>query len=491
MTTARGVERTYLLLMLLTTLAASFIWGINTLFLLDAGLSNTEAFAANAFFSAGQVVFEVPTGVVADTRGRRFSFLLGAGTLLASTLLYLLMWEMHAPFWGWAATSVLLGLGFTFFSGATDAWLVDALAATGYTGHLERVFGRAQVVSGGAMLAGTLGGGVIAQLTNLGVPYILRATVLGLTVIVAWRLMRDVGFKPDRQASPSRAMRNVLEGAVNGGLRNPPVRWLMLASPFVTGVGFYAFYAFQPYLLQLYGDPGAYSIAGIAAALLAAGQMTGGLLVGSLRRVIHRRTTVLLLSAALGALALASIGLTDGFVQALVIVTAWAVLTAVERPVRQAYLNGIIRSEQRATVLSFDSLMGSAGGVVAQPALGRVADVAGYGPSYLVAAGINAIALPFVWLARRERAASIRSRPKQRTRIGRCARATPHADDAPHGHGHVRVHRPRGQHRTPQTARGRRVRTAAGVASSAAARDLRSGSAGRSRTDGRSRLLPD
>ena len=68
---ARTVERTYLVLTLLTTLASSFIWGINTIFLLDAGLSNAEAFAANAFFTVGQVIFEVPTGVVADTRGRR------------------------------------------------------------------------------------------------------------------------------------------------------------------------------------------------------------------------------------------------------------------------------------------------------------------------------------------------------------------------------------------------------------------------------------
>src|SRR5918997_3264740 len=65
MTTARSVQRTYLLLMLGNTLAASFIWGINTIFLLDAGLSTLEAFAANAFFTAGMVLFEVPTGVVA------------------------------------------------------------------------------------------------------------------------------------------------------------------------------------------------------------------------------------------------------------------------------------------------------------------------------------------------------------------------------------------------------------------------------------------
>ncbi|MDQ3781647.1 MAG: MFS transporter, partial [Actinomycetota bacterium] len=123
---ARAVQRTYLVLTLLTTLAASLIWGINTLFLLDAGLSNTQAFTANAFYTAGQVLFEVPTGIVADTRGRRMSFLLGALTLLVSTLLYLLMWQLEASLLGWAISSVVIGLGFTFLSGAMEAWLVDA-----------------------------------------------------------------------------------------------------------------------------------------------------------------------------------------------------------------------------------------------------------------------------------------------------------------------------------------------------------------------------
>ena len=69
---------------------------------------------------------------------------------------------------------------------------------------------------------------------------------------------------------------------------------------------------------------------------------------------------------------------------------------ALEAPLRQAFINGVIPSEQRATVLSFDNLMGSAGGVVAQPALGRVADVNGYAASYLVAAGLQALAMPFI-----------------------------------------------------------------------------------------------
>ena len=113
MTTSRHIQRVYLTLMLGNTLAASFIWGINTIFLLDAGLSNFQAFAANAFFTAGMVVFEIPTGIVADTIGRRVSYLAGTLTLMVTTLLYVLLWQMEGPFWAWAVVSMLLGLGFT------------------------------------------------------------------------------------------------------------------------------------------------------------------------------------------------------------------------------------------------------------------------------------------------------------------------------------------------------------------------------------------
>ena len=403
---ARAVERTYLVLTLLTTLAASFIWGINTLFLLDAGLNNAEAFAANAFFTVGQVIFEVPTGVVADTRGRQFSYVLGAATLLVSTLLYLLMWQIHASLWGWAIASILLGLGFTFFSGATEAWLVDALSATGFQGHLEHIFGRAQTVAGGAMLVGSVAGGFIAQATNLGVPYLLRAAFLGVTMVVALRYMRDLGFTPQRDVRPLAAVRNVMRGSIDGGFRNPPVRWLMLAAPFSAGVGIYVFYASQPYLLQLFGDRSAYGIAGLAAAIVAGAGIVGGLLVSRIRRFFRRRTDALILGGVVNVVALAAIGFTGSFWLALLLLTGWALVFAIVGPMRQAFMNGLIPSEQRATVLSFDSLMGSAGGVVTQPLLGRAADVYGYATSFVIAAGVEALAIPFAFLARRERAVS-------------------------------------------------------------------------------------
>jgi MFS family permease len=401
---ARRIQRIYLILLLGNTLASSFIWGVNTLFLLDAGLTNLEAFAANAFFTLGMVIFEVPTGVVADTVGRRASYLIGTLVLSAATLLYWLMWVWSAPFWAWALASVMLGLGFTFFSGAVEAWLVDALRASKYTGELEPVFSKGMIVGGIAMLAGSVLGGVVAQFTNLGVPFLFRAGILALMLVVAFFTMRDIGFTPDRSGTPLTAVRTVLRGSVRHGLGNRPVRYLMLAAPFTAGVGIYVFYALQPYLLELWGDPTAYSIAGLAAAIVAGSQIVGGILAPLARRLFAKRTTVLIGSTVIGVALLVALGLITNFWVALVILTVWGIASSIDDPIRRAYLNGLIPSEQRATVLSFESLMGNVGGIGIQPALGRVADLSGYAFSMVVGGVISAVAIPFIALSRRQHA---------------------------------------------------------------------------------------
>jgi MFS family permease len=404
MATPASVQRVYLILLLGSTLAASLIWGINTIFLLDAGLTNLEAFAVNAFFTAGMVVFEIPTGIVADTVGRRASYLLGTVTLTASTLLYVLLWQVEAPFWQWTVVSLLLGLGFTFFSGAVEAWLVDALTATRFTGELESVLGRGQVTTGVGMLAGSVGGGFIAQQTSLGVPFLLRGLILIVMFAVAFRLMHDVGFSPEKGSRPLTEMRKIASASIEHGWRVPAVKWLMVEALFTGGVGIYAFYALQPYLLELYGDPQAYQVAGLVAAIVAGAQILGGVAAPGIRRVFRRRTSALIATALLSAITLGLIGIVESFWAVLGLTVVWGLLFAASMPIRQSYLNGTIPSRERATIISFDSMMSSSGGVWAQPVLGRAADVWGYAPSYLISAGISALALPFLALSRRENA---------------------------------------------------------------------------------------
>lgn len=399
---SRRVQRVYLILLLGNTLAASFIWGINTLFLLDAGLSNFEAFAANAFFTAGMVIFEIPTGVVADTVGRKASYLLGTITLSVTTALYWLLWVWHSPFVWWAVVSILLGLGFTFFSGAVEAWLVDALTSTGYTGSLEAVFGRGLVVTGVAMFAGSVLGGVIAQASDLGVPFMVRAGVLVVMFGYAVVAMKDLGFTPDHSQGPVRATRTVLSESVEHGLRRRSVRYMILSAPFAAGVGFYAFYALQPYLLELYGDPTAYSIAGLAAAILSLAQIVGGVVAPRVRRLFAKRTSTVIGASLLSVVALVVLGLNSLFWLAVVFLMVWGFVFAVAEPVRQAYINDMIPSKQRATVLSFDSLFGSLGGVFIQPALGRSADVWGYGASLVIGGVVEFVGIPIMLASRRQ-----------------------------------------------------------------------------------------
>ena len=137
---------------------------------------------------------------------------------------------------------------------------------------------------------------------------------------------------------------------------------------------------------------------------MAGAQILGGLAAPWIRRRFRRRTSALLATAALSSLTLALIGLVDSFWAVLALIVVWGLLFAATRPIRQTYLNGLIPSRERATILSFDSLMSSTGGVWTQPVLGRAADLWGYAPSYLMGAGISALALPFLALSRRQNA---------------------------------------------------------------------------------------
>ena len=103
-------------------------------------------------------------------------------------------------------------------------------------------------------------------------------------------------------------MRKIASASIDYGWRVPAVKWLMVEALFTGGVGIYAFYALQPYLLELYGDPEAYQIAGLVAAIVAGAQILGGVAAPRIRRLFRRRTSALIATAALSAASLGLIG---------------------------------------------------------------------------------------------------------------------------------------------------------------------------------------
>jgi len=398
---SRRILAGYFTLAGLYTLSAALIWGVNTLFLLDAGLSFFEVFVANAAFSAGMVVFEVPTGVIADTLGRRVSFLLSVSVLAATTLLYVALAQVDAGVLAFAVVSVFMGLGFTFYSGAMEAWLVDALSASGYTGLLDKVFARGQQVTGTAMLVGTVGGGFLGQV-DLSLPYVLRAGLLLAVFAIAYVVMHDLGFTPRKVSAadlPGEVTRNARAG-VQFGWQQPGLRLLMLASFLQMGFVMWAFYAAQPYLLELL-DSDAIWVSGVVYAGVALSTIGGNQVVSVASRYCGRRTTLLLAAAAVQSSAAVVLGLTGSFwvaVPALLLVTGSLGVTG---PVRSGYLHQVVPSEQRATVVSFDSMVANVGGVGGQVGLGALGEARSVGSAFVVGGVATAAALPLLARVRR------------------------------------------------------------------------------------------
>jgi MFS family permease len=407
--TPAKIVRTYLVITGLFNFAASLIWGVDTLFKLHAGLDIFQVMLTNAAFTAGMVVFEIPTGVVADTLGRRVSLILCVATLLVATLLYVATAWFHWGFWPFMGTSVLLGLGYTFYTGAVDAWLVDALKATGFTEPMEGVFAKGQMIFGAAMLAGTLSGGLLGQI-DLAVPYVVRAATFLPLLLLAWLGMTEIGYTPrtlEWRRVPAELRRVFVEG-LRFGLHHRVVRPVMFASLVNMSFMIFGFYSWQRYFLDLL-ERDLVWVSGVIAALLSLAMILGNALMRPLSRVIGTRTGLLATSTAVQAAAVVACGVIGLYAPAVsgrffVVVglyLVYGVALGTMGPVKQGYLNAHIPSAQRATIISLDALFADAGGVVGQSGWGYLAKVRSIGEAWMYSGLTLVLGIPLYWAARR------------------------------------------------------------------------------------------
>lgn len=380
---SRNVVFGYVTINVLFTLAASLIWAINTIFLIrDGHLGIFQVMIVNAVFTVGQMVFEVPTGVVADTIGRRASVLLALFTLMISTLLYVATPRYGLGIWGFIGASIILGLGFTFQTGSVDAWMVDALDATGWDKPKDRVFAWGQMASGGGMLTGSLLGGLLGQI-NLSLPYLARAGLLAIAFVIVAIVVRDVGFtpRPLRISTFGAEARKIMQAGTRFGWRSPVIRPMLWVSGFTGIFLFFGFYAWQPYVLDLLGKNYVWLLGVVTAAFSLTGIIGNFLVKRVMRQGLRRREAprVLATAAGLEAVVAICIGLVgiifvrSGFVPAIIAIVLWlglGLISGVAGPVRSSYINDYIPSAQRATVLSLDAFFGDTGAAAGQPVLG-------------------------------------------------------------------------------------------------------------------------
>ena len=414
--TPRRIAFVYISTQSAFTFAASLIWAVNTLFLLRAGLNIFEVMVANSAFTMGMLVFEVPTGVVADTLGRQISFLAGIAIIIVSTVLYVLTAQMHWGLWLFVIASVLLGLGFTFQTGAVDAWLVDALDHVAYDKPKEEIFARAGIFSSLAVLVGTLVGGVLGQM-DLTYPYYARAAILVVCFLLTAFLMKDLGFvpRPLRVSAFGAETRAIFAAGVTYGWRNPVVRPMLWVSLFGGIFWIYGFYSLPPFMLNVLLGKNLIFLFGVVMTAFSAASMLGNALMGRFMNARGGRRSpagVLAAAAAITAAGVGAIGVVGlltpasarGWVPFLIAAGIWVaigVVFGITGPVRQGFINEHIPSAQRATVLSLDSFFSDAGGSGGSLALGYLTQMVNYGPAWVISAVPLALGYPLYRAAER------------------------------------------------------------------------------------------
>lgn len=402
----------------LNTFAIGHIVSINTLFMIDRGLSTVEWNLANAAYSAGMVMFEIPTGVVADTLGRRPSFLLSIAVLFVGTVGTLLFAHDLLTF---ALLNLLFGLGYTFASGALEAWVVDALEHHHFDGELSTVFARNGMVGGVTMLLATTSGALLGSI-DLELPYIVRSVVLVPLGIFVWRHMFDDGYEPQPLTVHTLLpqMKRTARNGFRAAFGNRAIRLLMIAAVFPSAFVLFGWYSWQPYLIQDLGTVTFGSelvwLAGVLSAVLMLATTAGNGLVSRIGRWAQRPTRVLVGGTTLSAVAMMVGGAVPAFISpghpsnfgvAVGCLLMTMLMFGVTGPTRQGLINELIDSHERATVLSVDSLISNIGTTVGVVALGWLAQEVtdsgglGLGVGWVVGSGMLLLAVPLLLMAGR------------------------------------------------------------------------------------------
>ena len=222
-------ERTWLLYMGVESLARSLGWTVAAVyFVREVGMSPLELVLTGTALEVAYFIFEVPTGVVADTYSRRASIVLGQVLMGAGFVLT----GAFAEVWVILAAAALMGFGWTFRSGAEDAWLADEVGpeklARSY--QLGAQVGRLGSLAG---IAGAVGLGVV----DLRLPLVAAGGVLvALGVLLAF-VMPERGFRPAERDELG-AVRALTRTARDGGrlVRARPALLLIVGIAFFGGM---------------------------------------------------------------------------------------------------------------------------------------------------------------------------------------------------------------------------------------------------------------
>jgi len=354
------------------------------------GLSLSQAALIDVTFFVAAAIGEVPTGIVADTFGRKTS--LAIGTVLMSVSSF--AWVLAPTLPLIMVAYICLGIGFTFLSGAEDALFYESVQLAGRGDDYTRLVGRVSATMTGALALGSVASGLFAMIT-LPLPFLIAASgYLIVFAIVLTLRERRINEKTDSQRL---SFKEVIHQSLALMRARPSLRYPMIYLAIVPLAALILETLFVQPQSVAFGVP----IAGIGLVIMSL-QMTNiagaswsdwlGRRLGE-RRILYLTPLVVITNLIL----LAALQI----LPALFFIAMISLVTAAQRPIVLNSIQLEVSDNTRATLLSMQSLMLTIVAAIAQPTLGYIADQAGLPATYVALAGsLGILVLLMFWVSR-------------------------------------------------------------------------------------------
>jgi DHA3 family tetracycline resistance protein-like MFS transporter len=374
----------------------------------DAGLDPLQMVLVGTTLELTCFLFEIPTGIVADLYSRRRSIVIGFVLIGAGLLLQGLV----PAFLAILAAQVLWGIGYTFTSGADQAWITDEIGSE----RTGRVFVRTQQFELAAKIAGTVTAGGLG-LISLPLPMVISGAGMVLLALLLALFMREQNFHrtPREERQTFRHLAATFKEGLEVARRRPVVRTLVVIS-LIAGLSSEAFDRLWSVKILQFSFPSVFGTSD-PAFWFTAFALTGTLLALGTSLALNRFSPERLQAShpagILATLALVQVVGVIAFALAgnlwLALAAMWlqAVAGTLTYPIESAWLNRHLDSRTRATVISMVAQANAIGQVAGGPPLGAVGRSSLRGA--LLASGLLLLPIPALFL----RLGSVRRTPEK------------------------------------------------------------------------------
>jgi MFS family permease len=360
-----------------------FYLPVISLFWRARGVSLAEISILQAVFIGVGLVFDLPTGALADLLGRRWALTAGLGFQIVSEFIFLYAHQ----FWTFAVAQVLGGMGAALCSGSIIALIYESLPERDRRSLMQRAMGAiGAVMQLGSVIAYVVGGLLVANLRMAQMVTAIQLTILCLVIAFGFSLFVTEPKRTEKQVARGSQLLLLMRSGLGLLRQNRHLQRIVLAYLLTNAFPWYLQVLYQFYLLGA-GVSGAWL--GPALAIGSVLALIGQRYAFLLEEYLGVRRAVLLATALPGVLYLLMAASSYSLLAVLLFCLQWGAIS-IKEPLFAGYLNAHIPSEQRATVLSLVNTLKSiyigAMGLV----VGRIAEVSL--PIVFVAMGVLVLA---------------------------------------------------------------------------------------------------